>query len=269
LTFGCVHCGARAQPIGDHCALCGSLGTLAPELAGEETPAPAAQTMSLAASEVADPKYRPTSTGFAQWDKALGGGLIRPCSMLLYGPPGSKKTTYAAAIANHVARRLGGVGLYLCGEMPTSAVKVAAKRMAPDCDLLFAGSDRGATDWNRCAAEVLRVRPRVVVYDSLQAIDARGEVAGSMRAVRAALRGLLNLRATLEHIAIAVSQVNAEGQPAGPRRAKHDCDVTARLEIESLTIEKNRFFPSPVRVSLLEEKPAARATRESRHAPDS
>src|SRR5215204_2031929 len=59
------------------------------------------------------------STGRNAWDIALGGGFVRPSSVLVYGPRGVGKSTSLLSIANTIGNTLKRPVLYGSAEMPT------------------------------------------------------------------------------------------------------------------------------------------------------
>ena len=205
-------------------------------------PSPAA--LSQDANEIEDDGRRHVPTGFEAWDEVLGGGLVLGATLVLFGHPGSRKSTWAAAIADSVAFARRGRALYLCAEMPSYQVRDAAKRLSEPRALSIVGSERDAAAFSACVLEVERLRPRVVVYDSIQSFEAEGQSPGSDYAIRAVVTTARRLAAVLGHSAILVSQVNKSGAPAGPYKTIHDCDVIARLEPGLVEVKKNRFAPA-------------------------
>lgn len=238
----CEHCGCQQDGQAETCPGCGAFATLV-EL---EPPAPATPTMlAVDARELLEggADSARVSTGFEPWDEALGGGLILGATLVLYGGEGSRKTTWSAAIADGVARRRRGRALVLSPEMPSEMVRDACARIAPPRALYIIGAERDASNFMACVAEIVRLRPKVVVYDSIQNFDVPGSFAASWGAITQVVRSARKLAAQYRHAAILISQVNQAGQPAGPHKTLHDCDMVARLEFARVSVKKNRYAP--------------------------
>jgi predicted ATP-dependent serine protease len=192
--------------------------------------------MSLAVDEIGHRRERRLGTGFEAWDDALTGGLVVPQTAIIIGRPGSRKSSYAAAIAHNIA---GPDALYLCAEMPTDMIRSLVHRNYPDVAVRFAGNDRGATEWRKCEAEVKRVRPPIVIYDSIQAFDVGRDAALSDNAIRAVVRNGIRLSSELRHIAIFLCQVNAEGKPRCPQSVIHFCGTEVHLTLTHVEVRKS------------------------------
>lgn len=238
----CENCGARVDGAPELCPACGAFATLLP---CELEQLPIVPNLALDAGDIEEPAVRPVPTGFEPWDEVLGGGLVLGSSLVLYGGPGSRKTTWAGAIALRVAKARRGCALHLSAEMPRAQVRDAVARVCDPTGLYIIGADQDAHALDKCLAEVMRLRPRVVVYDSIQSFDA-GAMAGSELAVKQTVSIARRFATQYGHAAILISQVNQAGLPSGPWRTIHDCDVVADLTFQKVTVKnKNRFAPTP------------------------
>ena len=245
----CENCGARSDHAQELCPTCGAFMTMIPV---EGAPAPEVPSLAVHARDVEEDNTGFASTGFEPWDEVLGGGLVVGSSLVFYGDPGSRKTTWAGAIADYVASRRRGRAVYLSPEMPTALVKDTVSRVAVPRSLYIIGTERNAANLDACLREVTRLRPRVVVYDSIQGFDTMTTdgrsiaMAGTEAAVRTTVTLARRFAAQYRHTAILISQVNKAGLPAGPFRTIHDCDVVAHLSFQKVTVKnKNRYAPTP------------------------
>jgi DNA repair protein RadA/Sms len=243
----CENCGARVDGAPEYCPACGAFSTLLPFAL--EAP-PNLPNLALDAADIDEGPTHHISTGFEPWDEVLGGGLVLGSSLILYGGPGARKTTWAGAIAKRVAHARRGRAIHLCPEMPRAQVRDAVARVLDPAGLFILGADQDAYKLDACLAEVLRLRPRVVVYDSIQSFEAGG-LAGSEAAVKRTVELARRFAVQYQHAAILISQVNQAGLPSGPWRTIHDCDVVAHLEFSKVTIQnKNRYAPTPREAAL-------------------
>lgn len=242
----CANCGADSDDPLERCPACGAFATLLPFTPPPAPAPPAAVALSVDAGDVTRARARPLSTGSEAWDKALCGGMVLGSTVVLYGQPGARKSTWAGAIADAIAcSKPGARALFLSAEMPAWQVREAVERIRAPRNLSIIGNETDAAALDRCLAEVLRLRPRVVVYDSIQAFEVGGQVAGSDAAISAAVRLAKKYAAQLGHLAILVSQVNKAGQPAGPYRTIHDCDVVIELAQKQVHVHKHRGAAAP------------------------
>jgi predicted ATP-dependent serine protease len=239
----CENCGVVWPESRELCSSCGAFASFLPfEAPGPEIP----PGLAVLARDLEDGAQGHIPTGFEAWDEVLSGGLVLGSSLVVYGQAGSRKTTWSGAIADHVATRCRGKALFLSAEMPGSQVRDAIARIREPRNVYIIGAERNACNLDACLKEVLRLRPRVVIYDSIQSFDAASAMAGSELAVKTTVNLARRFAAQYRHAAILISQVNKSGFPAGPHRTIHDCDIVAHLEFAKVTIKnKNRYGPTP------------------------
>lgn len=195
-------------------------------------------------------RVRLSKTGIRPWDKVLGGFALGS-SVVVYGDAGARKTTWVAAVADSYATARGGRALFLSAEMPALYVVDCVRRLRKPVSLSILGSEADVCSLDLCLAEVLRLRPAVVVYDSIQSFDA-GAPAGTDLAIHATVRAGRRFAAKMGHVALFISQVNKDGLPTGPNRSIHNCDVLVHVSRTTLTLKKSRFVPMPRQSSLLQ-----------------
>jgi len=211
------------------------------DAAADTEPAPAA---AVRADEIEDAPDRAVPTPWPAWNEALGGGMVPGSAILFFGEAGGRKTTWAGALATKHAARRRGVALFLCAEMPGKMVRDAVKRLTGPDRLYIVGLDRGGASFQVGLAEIERLRPKVVVYDSIQTFEVAGAMPRTAHAIATVIGTARAVAATLGHVAILISQVNKGGRPAGPNASIHSCDVIVRLTPELIDVEKNRFTPA-------------------------
>jgi DNA repair protein RadA/Sms len=178
----------------------------------------------------------------------LGGGLVKPSSLLLYGPSGVGKSTRALGIAMHAASLLRGKVLYGSAEMPAEHVRLYAERIgvpARELERLWVQDSNDALD---LLTNIEQIRPAIVVWDSIQRMTWHGEL-GDVE-LRQVVHHAIESSQHHGHVAILLSQVSKDQSFLGPSGVGHDVDVVVRLSRDDrdLVIEtpnKNRFAPAP------------------------
>ncbi len=185
-------------------------------------------------------------SGLAEFDRAIGGGIVLGSAMLIGGDPGIGKST----LLLQVAARLASVGnkiVYVSGEESAEQVRLRAVRLG-----------LGSAPVRLAAATSVRdilttigdgEPPALLVIDSIQTMhsDLIEGAPGTVSQVRASAQELV--RFAKEHgTAVAlVGHVTKDGSIAGPRVLEHMVDTVLSFEGERshqyriLRAMKNRF----------------------------
>ena len=131
--FVCSECGYTSPKWLGRCPDCGKFNTLIEETIAPPTPA-AKKTAAASGSAKATPlrdvtyeKYERISSGIAELDVVLGGGIVRGSLVLVGGDPGVGKSTLLTQVAAHLAKEHRV--LYLSAEESCSQVKLRCERL--------------------------------------------------------------------------------------------------------------------------------------------
>ena len=168
------------------------------------------------------------STGMAELDQVLGGGIVPGSLVLVGGDPGIGKSTLLLQVCRNLADRLEQV-LYISGEESLQQIKLRAVRIGEFSDSLKLLCETNLSD---IEAVVLKNRPQVVIIDSIQTMfqEEISSAPGSVSQVREATGVLMRL-AKEQNIAIfIVGHVTKEGTVAGPRVLEHMVDTVLYFE---------------------------------------
>ncbi|PLS26036.1 DNA repair protein RadA, partial [Bifidobacterium parmae] len=191
-------------------------------------------------------------TGFSEFDRVLGGGIVPGSVVLIAGEPGIGKSTLLLETAGNIARAhaaAGGKVLYMSGEESQGQVRLRATRIdAVEPNLLLAAT----TDLGTVLGLIERERPTLAIVDSAQTIvsqDVDG-ISGGSTQVREVASALIDVAKTLDVPVLLVGHVTKDGSIAGPRTLEHLVDVVCQFEGDSetalrmLRAVKNRFGPT-------------------------
>ncbi len=247
-VWRCQQCGATAPRWFGRCSECGEYGSLVEEI---ERPAVAERSTGRVASPVTladlacEREAERLSTGIAEFDRVLGGGLVRGSLVLLGGEPGIGKSTLLLQVAEAVASSGLGV-LYVCGEESPRQIASRARRIDADAESLLLLPE---VDITAVEQVVSNARPDLIVVDSIQtATD--GELsgaAGSVGQVRACAARLMRMAKDEGIATIIVGHVTKDGAIAGPRVLEHMVDTVLYFEGDQdhafrvVRAVKNRF----------------------------
>ncbi len=159
--YVCGECGYESGKWMGRCPNCDSWNTLV-----EAVPAPvvrtAAPARALPLSQVETTGARRISTGMAELDRVLGGGVVAGSTVLLGGDPGIGKST----LLMQTAARLTEIGtvLYVTGEESAAQLKLRAERLGVTGEMLLLAE----TDLTAIEAEINRIHPAFLIIDSIQ-----------------------------------------------------------------------------------------------------
>jgi DNA repair protein RadA/Sms len=185
-------------------------------------------------------------TGLAEFDRALGGGLVAGSATLIGGDPGIGKSTLLLQAAASLAR--GGRGVvYVSGEEAADQVRLRARRLGlGDAPVQLASAtsvrDILTTLGNGQGTDLL-------IIDSIQTMhsDMIEGAPGTVSQVRASAQELIRFAKKSGAALILVGHVTKDGSIAGPRVLEHMVDTVLSFEGERshqyriLRAIKNRF----------------------------
>ena len=169
-----------------------------------------------------------TVTGLGEFDRVMGGGLVKGCVALIGGDPGIGKST----LLLQVMARLVGLGrsaLYVSGEESPSQIALRAQRLQVEPRGLILMSEIELEHIEQVLSER---KPEFVVIDSIQTIfsSALDSAPGSVSQVRECAARLTRMAKTNGTTLIFVGHVTKEGSLAGPRVLEHIVDTVLYFE---------------------------------------
>ncbi len=186
-----------------------------------------------------------TKTDLGEFDRVLGGGIVKASLVLVGGDPGIGKSTLLLQVCKILANKDQKV-LYISGEESLRQIKMRADRIgnfAKDFHLLT------ETSLDSIEEVIEDMKPDVVVIDSIQTMFREDISAspGSVSQVRETTGALLRIGKSLGITIFIVGHVTKEGVVAGPRVLEHMVDTVLYFEGDNsssyrvLRAVKNRF----------------------------
>jgi DNA repair protein RadA/Sms len=250
-AFVCNACGSRLPKWSGQCPDCGAWNAIeeVPDLpvraaASTGYAGVAGGAAAVALSEVCPEERARTSSGIAELDRVLGGGLVPGSVILLGGDPGIGKSTLLIQASAYLGAE--SPVLYVTGEESPQQVGLRARRLGLD-----GGGIRllAATCVERIVAVAAVEGPRVMVVDSIQTLSTEllQSAPGSVSQVRESAAQLVRFAKQADTAIFLVGHVTKEGALAGPRVLEHMVDTVLYFEGESdgafrlVRAIKNRF----------------------------
>jgi len=249
-AFQCAECGWQTSKWTGRCGECQAWGTVA-EVGAVRVrtvrPGPVTET-ARPIGQISVEAAQARSSGVAELDRVLGGGLVPGAVLLLAGEPGVGKSTLLLEVASRFAAP-DAPALYVTGEESAAQVRLRADRIgALAADLYLAAE----TDLAAVLGHLDNVKPDLLVLDSVQAITS-AEVdgsAGGVTQVREVAGALIKTAKERGIATVLVGHVTKDGSIAGPRVLEHLVDVVLYFEgdrharLRMLRAVKNRFGPA-------------------------
>lgn len=248
-TFFCQNCGTQyAQWVGK-CKACGEWNTIVeerlqttekrqwkPQTGGKRLPKP------LTIKDISINAEDRITTNNTEFNRVLGGGLVKGSMTLLGGEPGIGKSTLLLQIALNIQKKV----LYISGEESQSQIKMRAERLQhtnENCLILT------ETNTQNIFKNITEIQPQLLVIDSIQTLhtDYIESAAGSISQIRESTAELIKFAKETNTPVVLIGHITKEGAIAGPKILEHMVDVVLQFEGDQnhtyriLRAQKNRF----------------------------
>lgn len=249
-SYICSECGFESPKWYGKCPSCGEWNTLNEELNSQQTKNSFSNSFStvnqvLALDDICGENDERISTKIEEFDRVLGGGIVKGSLVLLSGDPGIGKST----ILLQICQNLGSKGhkiLYVSGEESANQIKLRAVRIGVTTNNLFILSQ---TDLATIVECIKAEKPDIVIIDSIQTMvyEQVNSSAGSITQVRECTNVFMHTAKGLGIPIFIVGHVNKDGAIAGPKVLEHIVDTVLYFEGERnysyriLRGVKNRF----------------------------
>lgn len=246
-AFVCTDCGAHSVKWQGQCPDCGAWNTL------DKTSVSPASSERAGGNEfvslenfVAEAEIR-FNTGFEEFDRVLGGGVVPGSVVLLGGDPGVGKSTLLQQVGAGLPDELETC--YATGEESLRQVAERSRRLqVPDASMRIL-ADTSLDNVLRKGADA---RCKVLIIDSIQTMACNDvpSAPGSVTQLRESVSRVVQFAKQNEVAVFLIGHVTKEGAIAGPRVVEHmvdtvlyfESDPTSRYSI--VRAVKNRFGAS-------------------------
>jgi len=246
-AYVCKECGAHSVKWQGQCPDCGAWNTLGQTtLASGAVARPAGpEPLSLGAlTEDLSVRY---ATGFDEFDRVLGGGLVPGSVVLLGGDPGVGKSTLLQQVAAQLPADLQTC--YATGEESLRQIAQRSQRLGLDNPALKLLAD---TSLDNILEQAAAGQTRVLVIDSIQTLSTSdlSSAPGSVAQLRECVSRIVQFAKQKEVAVFLIGHLTKEGAIAGPRVVEHMVDTVLYFESDPASrytivrAVKNRFGAS-------------------------
>jgi len=250
ILWSCAECGHTQPKWTGQCIQCSKWNTFLEELTFKPTKARFETENQEAAKpvrikEVSLLEVPRVKTSLNEFDRLLGGGIVKGSLTLVGGDPGIGKSTLLIQASNAIARQ-GLTVLYVCGEESVAQTSMRARRLGIDSDNLLLLSE---TNFSLIKAQIDHVKPDVIIVDSIQILY-KSEIPsapGSVSQVRETATEFMHLAKGRGISIFLIGHVTKSGEIAGPRVLEHIVDTVLYFEGDKqhnyrlMRVVKNRF----------------------------
>ncbi len=256
-AFVCTNCGAEYSRWQGQCRQCGEWNSIEEvhySSSGAERTVTRAASLSgfagladgkvenLSAVKIAQTVRMPT--GYSEFDRVLGGGIVPGSVVLIGGNPGAGKSTLLLQTVCKLSSQTRV--LYITGEESLEQVAIRAQRLALPTERVRIGAE---TSIDNIISIALQEQPAVLVVDSIQVMHVNDvdSAPGAVTQVRESAAALTQFAKRSGIAVFLVGHVTKEGSLAGPKILEHCVDCSVMLEagndmrFRTLRCHKNRF----------------------------
>ncbi|MCI7224515.1 DNA repair protein RadA, partial [Fusobacterium sp.] len=250
IIYSCIECGYKTTKWVGKCPQCGSWSSLEEE---EELPKEVRKAISnnqVGSKKVLEfqnvnytneDRYK---TEYEEFDRLLGGGLLKGEVVLITGNPGIGKSTLLLQVINSY-KKYGEV-LYISGEESAEQIKNRGDRLKISGEGIYLMSEM---DILSIYEYVVENKPKVVVVDSIQTLynSAIDSISGTPTQIRECTLKIVEIAKKHNISFFIVGHITKDGKVAGPKLLEHMVDAVFNFEGEEglyyriLRSTKNRF----------------------------
>lgn len=249
----CNECGSKQFKWTGSCGICKNWDTLTEELEVSEKVSrfeskPRQSAKPVLIEDVDTASFKRIRTGYQEFDRLMGGGIVGASLNLLGGEPGIGKSTMLLQLAKQFSDQ-GLTVLYVCGEESAEQTSLRAKRLGIKSDKIYLFSE---TNFSHIRAQVDHIHPDVLIVDSVQIVykSELPSAPGSVTQVKEVAMECMHLAKGQGITTFLIGHVTKSGDIAGPRILEHIVDTVLEFEGDRqhgyrlMRCVKNRFGPT-------------------------
>lgn len=246
-AYVCTECGAHSVKWAGQCPDCSAWNTLTQTRITPARGAGAPASTPARLDSLPEDLSQRHQTGFAEFDRVLGGGLVPGAVVLLGGDPGVGKSTLLQQVSAQLSSDM--TVLYATGEESLRQVGQRSQRLGLAAAELQLLAD---TSIDNVLTQAASTQAAVLVIDSVQTMASADlpSAPGSVVQLRECVGRIVQFAKQHELVVFIIGHVTKEGAIAGPRVVEHMVDTVLYFESDPasrytlIRSVKNRFGAS-------------------------
>ena len=242
--YSCKICGAQYPKWLGQCAKCGSWNSIEEDIIKKDSKNDLVQSKSVVKniSEITSLKNERIKFTDDEFNRVLGGGLVRGSVVLISGEPGIGKSTILLQNSINSPESV----LYVSGEESAEQLKLRAERISKNPKNCYVLTE---TNLEIILKNINTIKPGIVVLDSVQTVqtDLFDNSPGSTTQIKECTSILIKLAKSIGLPILIVGHITKDGNIAGPKILEHMVDTVLHFEGDKqhqfriLRSKKNRF----------------------------
>lgn len=230
-VYVCNECGYKSSKWMGKCSECGAWNSFTEETVKvkgvKNITSLSAEVKITKLSEIEIPHDYRYETNFEEFDRVLGGGLLKGEVVLLSGNPGVGKSTLMLQVLEDYSRY--GEIFYISGEESAEQIKHRGSRLGIKSEKLFLLSE---TDIKKTGDLIREKKPAIVVVDSIQTLysSEHDGIPGTVTQIRECTLEIVNIAKSLGIAFFIVGHITKDGKIAGPKILEHMVDAVLSFE---------------------------------------
>ncbi|EQC50000.1 DNA repair protein RadA [Bacteriovorax sp. BSW11_IV] len=251
-VFTCNNCGHQTAKWLGRCPDCGEWNSFEEELFTKQTVNITNSSVigrsepPKLISEVEKSVYERVKTGIGEFDRVVGGGIVKGSLLLIGGEPGIGKSTLLTELMAKLSDLKSGNVLYVSGEESVNQIADRCKRIGVDESNFYIYNE---TSWQKIQEQIHKIKPRFMVLDSIQTTTSSEiqSAPGTVSQIREVTYELMNHVKSNGITCFVIGHITKDGAIAGPKILEHMVDTVIYFEGDQfgqyrmLRAIKNRF----------------------------
>lgn len=242
--YNCFNCGAKFPKWMGQCSQCNEWNTIKEEIVRKEKPNEPIFKENIVRdiSTIETCEKERIIFNDSEFNRVLGGGLVRGSVILISGEPGIGKSTILLQNSINSNEKV----LYISGEESAEQLNLRSKRISNSPKNCFVLTE---TNIETILKNIEKTKPEIIVIDSIQTVqtDLFDNSQGSTTQIKECTSILIKLAKNIGIPILIVGHITKDGNIAGPKILEHMVDVVLHFEGDKqhqfriLRSKKNRF----------------------------
>lgn len=251
IQYRCSACGESFLTWAGKCSACGAWGTIEEHEYVQTKANQSKKTATIRAEKLQDIELGTSQryiSGIGEFDRVLGGGIVKDSLTILTAKPGSGKSTMLLELASNYSK-LGIKILYISGEESSSQIKERALRIMEEIPQSIWILSTNSMD--EAIEAIEDINPDLIFFDSIQtlSLEEYSSRPGSPIQTVECTNKILEIckNPSRPRAAIMIGHMTKADEMAGLRTLEHMVDTVLYLQsdmdedLRILNASKNRF----------------------------